>query len=540
MVVGDVVNTASRLQSAAPVNGVLVGRETYAATRSTIAYAAAPPVVAKGKVAPVEVWLALDAAAPAGERRLSEAPLVGRERDLELLARLWEQVRDDRRPHLLTVIGPGRDRQEPARGGVRAPRRGPQGGRALRGRSLPYGDSSAYGAFAQHVKQVAGIFDNDDADVALEKLGRARSTDAELTRGARAAARLPGRQARSTAKASSSRRASSSSSVARDQPTMLVFEDIHWADSSLLDLIEVLSARTQDVPLLLVALARPELFAERPALGRRARSRATALLARAARRPRCRRSSRRGSCPAATTTISRSGSPPPPRAIRCSSRSSRPSSPSAPRRDARHAADDDPQHPRRAARRARAGRARRSCSTPPSSARSSGAACSSGSTRGASGSASSLGALEERGLIRREARLADPGRPAVLVQARPDAPGRVRDGAARAAPRAARGGRALPRGGDDRDGRVGGDARVPLARGRRRRARGAVLRRRPPITRAAAGRRSARSRSTTRRSSSCRRATSAAASSARKRAVAFQALYHVPDAARLGARRADQ
>src|SRR6476646_9675643 len=105
MVVGDVVNTASRLQSAAPVNGVLVGRETYTAARSTIAFAAAPPVVAKGKVAPVEVWVALDTAAPAGERRFSEAPLVGRERDLELLARLWEQVRDDRRPHLLTVIG---------------------------------------------------------------------------------------------------------------------------------------------------------------------------------------------------------------------------------------------------------------------------------------------------------------------------------------------------------------------------------------------------------------------------------------------------
>jgi len=74
MVVGDVVNTASRLQSAAPVNGVLVGAETHAATRTSIAYAAAAPVLAKGKAVPIEVWLALSAAAPAGERKLSEAP----------------------------------------------------------------------------------------------------------------------------------------------------------------------------------------------------------------------------------------------------------------------------------------------------------------------------------------------------------------------------------------------------------------------------------------------------------------------------------
>ena len=264
MIVGDVVNTASRLQSAAPVNGVLVGRETYAATRSTIAFAAAPPVVAKGKVAPVEAWVALDAAAPAGERRFSEAPLVGRERDLELLARLWEQVRNDRRPHLLTVIGPagiGKSRlaEEFARLVTS------QGGRALRGRSLPYGDSSAYGAFAQHVKQVAGIFDNDDAAVALEKLGRA-GDGPELTQ---ALALLLGFHADRPIDREGLFFAARDfvERVARDQPTMLVFEDVHWADPSLLDLIEVLSARTQDVPLLLVALARPELFAERAGWG---------------------------------------------------------------------------------------------------------------------------------------------------------------------------------------------------------------------------------------------------------------------------------
>ncbi|MFL6015409.1 MAG: adenylate/guanylate cyclase domain-containing protein, partial [Gaiellaceae bacterium] len=154
MVVGDVVNTAARLQSAAPANGVLVGRETYAATRTAVEYEPAPPVIAKGKAAPVAAWLALSADAPAGHRTLSEAPLVGRARELDVLSRLWAQVCEERRPHLVTVIGPagiGKSRlAEEFAHFVEG-----EGGRPLRGRSAPYGDSSAYGAFAQHIKQVA-------------------------------------------------------------------------------------------------------------------------------------------------------------------------------------------------------------------------------------------------------------------------------------------------------------------------------------------------------------------------------------------------
>ncbi|MDP9285693.1 MAG: AAA family ATPase [Actinomycetota bacterium] len=266
MVVGDVVNTASRLQAAAPVNGVLVGRETQAATRASIAYAPAPPVVAKGKAAPIEVWLALSAAAPVGARALSEAPFVGRERDLDLLARLWEQVCDERRPHLVTVIGPagiGKSRLAEEFARLVASR----GGRPLRGRSLPYGESSAYGAFAQHVKQVAGIFDSDEVEVVLDKLALAvPEGGAELRE---SLALLLGFQTERDVDREGLFFAARQfvESIARDKPTVLVFEDIHWADTSLLDLIEVLSARTQGVPLLFVTLARPELFANRPAWG---------------------------------------------------------------------------------------------------------------------------------------------------------------------------------------------------------------------------------------------------------------------------------
>src|SRR5207302_8061067 len=82
MVAGDVVNTASRLQEAAPVNGILVGDETYRSTRSVIEYEEAEPVVAKGKQAPVRVWRALAASAPPGERAVGRVPMLGRSSQL--------------------------------------------------------------------------------------------------------------------------------------------------------------------------------------------------------------------------------------------------------------------------------------------------------------------------------------------------------------------------------------------------------------------------------------------------------------------------
>jgi class 3 adenylate cyclase len=80
MIAGDVVNTASRLQGAAPVNGILVGADTYACTRHVIAYEAVEPVLAKGKVEPVEAWLVIASAAAPGERPVTGSPLVGRVR----------------------------------------------------------------------------------------------------------------------------------------------------------------------------------------------------------------------------------------------------------------------------------------------------------------------------------------------------------------------------------------------------------------------------------------------------------------------------
>ena len=91
MVAGDVVNTASRLQAAAPVNGVVVGEETYLTTRGSIEYLPTEPVLAKGKERPVPAWIARHAITVAGERPLSAQAIVGRSSELAILATLWDR-----------------------------------------------------------------------------------------------------------------------------------------------------------------------------------------------------------------------------------------------------------------------------------------------------------------------------------------------------------------------------------------------------------------------------------------------------------------
>jgi class 3 adenylate cyclase len=272
MVAGDVVNTASRLQSAAPVNGVIVGRETYSATHTAIEYEASEPVQAKGKAAPVEAWVALRPLHPAGERRLS-GQLVGRTRELEVLRGIWERVAGEAVPHLVTVLGPagiGKTRLAQEFSALVAG----LGGRSVHGRSLPYRESSAYFAFATQVKALCGIFESDPPEVGLRKL-RER-VKGELPQGASAemvTQHLAILLGLDPAGSVDDREELFFSvrcfieSVAREQPTMLVLEDIHWADRGLLDLVELLAARLRDLPVLLLTLARPELLDSRPAWG---------------------------------------------------------------------------------------------------------------------------------------------------------------------------------------------------------------------------------------------------------------------------------
>jgi predicted ATPase/class 3 adenylate cyclase len=271
-VAGDVVNTASRLQSLAPVNGVLVGDETHRSTKRAIDYRPVDPVTLKGKSAPVTAWVALSAATAPGERRAQELPIVGRDHELAVLRRIWDQVVAERRPHVVTVFGSaGIGKTRLAAEFSQAVDEG--GGRALRGRSVPYGEKMTYGAFAQHVKQMTGVFDSDVAEDVWRKLREAAATllgEAEAAQVVEHIGSLVGLESGGDAAGRedlfySARRLVEE--VARRQPTVLVFEDLQWADLPTLELVESLASRVRDVPLLLLALARQELLEQKPAWG---------------------------------------------------------------------------------------------------------------------------------------------------------------------------------------------------------------------------------------------------------------------------------
>jgi len=272
MVAGDVVNTAARLQSAAPVGAVLVGEETYTSTRGIIEYRPAQPVKAKGKADPVRAWLALRPTAGAGERPVTPVPMVGRDRELAVLTGIWERVVDESRAHFVTTFGPtgiGKSRLALEFCQLVAT----QGGRVIRGRSTPYGASSPYSAFSQQVKQVASIFDSDEPVEAHAKL---TAGIAELAGPAAAEEHAPHLAALLGLEGDSLPADRETlffsarvfvESLALATPTLLLYEDIHWADSSLLELLEAFAARVREVPVMFVALARPELLTDRPGWG---------------------------------------------------------------------------------------------------------------------------------------------------------------------------------------------------------------------------------------------------------------------------------
>jgi class 3 adenylate cyclase len=270
MVSGDVVNTAARLQQNAPADGILVGGETYAATRRSISYSPSAAISAKGKADPVEAWLALSADRDRGESASAAVPMVGRAGEMDLLRGIWERVASSATPHLVTVLAPpGVGKTRLSVEFARSVRE--SGGHVIRGRSLPYRDSGAYGAFAAQVKQLAGIFESDTVPVGRRKL---RETVERVGVDSDAVAThlgiLLGLEHDETVDDWETLFFSVCrfvETIAQGRPTMLVFEDLHWADASLLDLVELLASRLRRVPILLLSLARPELLDARPTWG---------------------------------------------------------------------------------------------------------------------------------------------------------------------------------------------------------------------------------------------------------------------------------
>jgi class 3 adenylate cyclase/tetratricopeptide (TPR) repeat protein len=269
---GDVVNTAARLQSAAPVGRAVVGEETYRLTRHAFDYRELDAIDAKGKRDPVPAWLVERSLVSPAERPTSTTPLVGREREVLLIQTVWDRAVIAGSPHLVTVIGPagiGKSRLAEEVATMIEDR----GERILWGRSLPYEEQTPYRAFGQILRRAAGIYENDGVDVARRKLGTLVSSlfpEGEATDATRYLSLLLGLGVGESASEAihllfAARRIVEL--LAERGPLLLVFEDVHWADDSLLDLIDYLISHVHDHPVAFLALARPEFLEVRPTWG---------------------------------------------------------------------------------------------------------------------------------------------------------------------------------------------------------------------------------------------------------------------------------
>jgi class 3 adenylate cyclase/tetratricopeptide (TPR) repeat protein len=277
LVAGDVVNTASRLQTAAPVNGILVGEATYNATSRVIEYRETPAVEAKGKSQPVPVWEVIQARSRYGADVMHKpkTPLVGRERELGLLVGTLARAQHERSPQLVTLVGvPGIGKSRLVFELFSEVDTRPELIYWRQGRCLPYGDGVAFWALGEILKAHAGILEGEPEERGAEKL-RVVVEEAvpEQDDAAWVLKELKPLVGLSEGDAGDSRTESFAAwrrffeGLADLDPLVLVVEDLHWADEGLLDFLDHLIDWATEVPLLVVATTRPELLTRRPGWG---------------------------------------------------------------------------------------------------------------------------------------------------------------------------------------------------------------------------------------------------------------------------------
>ena len=277
MVAGDLVNTASRIQSAAEPGAVLAGDSTKHATEAAIAYADAGAFELKGKAEPVRLWQALRVTSGrqgALKGPGLEAPFVGRDRELRKIKDGFHSSAEERRAHLVSITGIagiGKSRLawefEKYIDGLA------QDAWWHRGRCLSYGEGVTYWALADMVRMRCRISEDEQSDSALPKL---RATVEEIVLDADERRFVEPRLAQLLGIAE--QRAGDKQDLfaawrlfferlADASPTVLVFEDVQWADASLLDFVEYLLEWSRSSPLFVLTLGRPELHERRPTWG---------------------------------------------------------------------------------------------------------------------------------------------------------------------------------------------------------------------------------------------------------------------------------
>ena len=279
LVVGDAVNVAARLEQAAEPGQILLGEATWRLARDAVTVGERMALALKGKREPVAAYR-LVAVTPGalGHERRHDLPMVGRTTELELLALTWERVARMRTVQMVTVLGQagvGKTRLA-----SEALARLDPSAAVLTGRCLPYGEGITWWPVAEIVRQAAGISDADPPSAARAKLDRLFGE----------AGRQPESLAASVARLVGLERGVVSTDdalwaikrllglLADRRPLVVVMDDLHWAEPTLLDLIERGIDASRDVPLLVVCLARPELLEDRPGWAGGQRNATTLLL----------------------------------------------------------------------------------------------------------------------------------------------------------------------------------------------------------------------------------------------------------------------
>jgi class 3 adenylate cyclase/tetratricopeptide (TPR) repeat protein len=238
---GDAVNVAARLEQAAAPGEVLIGAETLALTRDAVVAEPVEPLTLKGKSEPVPAFRLVTA--PGELARRFATPMVGRETELRRLRDAFLQAVHDRSCQLFTVLGSagvGKSRLAAEFiAGVEA--------RVVRGRCLSYGEGITYWPVVEVVKQLDALPTGEAAAPIRSLLGESEAaTSADEI--AWAFRKLLEQEAQA-------------------RPLVCLLDDLHWAEETLLDLVEHVADLARDAPLLLVCMARPDLLERRSTWG---------------------------------------------------------------------------------------------------------------------------------------------------------------------------------------------------------------------------------------------------------------------------------
>jgi predicted ATPase/class 3 adenylate cyclase/DNA-binding SARP family transcriptional activator len=269
VVTGDVVSVTGRLQRAAPAGQIWIGQATYALIKDAVIADVAESVAVAGRRSPVSAYALRGLAPqPVEPGRRTDSPLVDRVHELAVLAEAFTRIVRERACRLVTVLGPpgiGKSRltaEFAASVGERST--------VLAGRCLPYGEGITFWPVRDLLRQAAGLSGDDpsdealamvaallegepDADAALERIGQLLGVVEDA-----GASEETFWAVRRTLEA-----------LARRRPVVAVFEDVHWAEPLLLDLIEYVRDWSREAPLLVGCLARPEFLEKRPGWSRR-------------------------------------------------------------------------------------------------------------------------------------------------------------------------------------------------------------------------------------------------------------------------------